>query len=319
MQQQTEAELQARRLNWNLLKTFLVLAESRSVTEAAERLFLRQPTVSHALKQLEEHFNKPLIERRPGRFQLTEAGEALYHEIVEIHGTILRFHTLMREVVEEVKGHVRLLLASHVQCPLFDETLRDFHHRYPQATLSIDVSSSRDAVSEIEARRASMAICLVHHPKPELEYLTVYREFFGLFCGPSHPLFGQDGLDKTALAGQASVSFATDSMTDALRPVALMRAEANLDERVVATSSNLEEVRRMIIAGLGIGPLPLHVVKRDVADGLLWRLPPYEEPPAVDVYLVWNPKARMNRAETAMLNDLRARLMRSDLSTRTYA
>lgn len=318
MSQQTEAERQARRLNWNLLKTFLTLAESSSITEAAERLFLRQPTVSHALKQLEEHFDKTLIERRPGTFQLTEAGEVLYHEIVEVYGTVLRFHTLMREVAEEVKGHVRIALASHVECPLFDQALAAFHIQHPQATLSVDVSTSREALAEVETRRASMAVCLVHKRKPMLEYLLMYREFFGLFCGPSHPLFGQEGLDKTVLAGQTSVSFTTDRMTDALRPVALMRAEANLDGRVIATSSNLEEVRRMIIAGLGIGPLPLHVVKRDLEEGLLWRLPPYDDPPAIDVYLAWNPKARMNRAETEMLAELMGRIESASIGERTY-
>ena len=60
----------------------------------------------------------------------------------------------------------------------------------------------------------------------------------------------------------------------------------------------------MIISGLGIGPLPLHVVREDVERGRLWRLPPYESPPAIDVHVVWNPLAKRNRAEAAMLNGL---------------
>ena len=97
-----------------------------------------------------------------------------------------------------------------------------------------------------------------------------------------------------------------------------MRAEADLDDRVVGTSANLEEVRRMILAGLGIGPLPVHVVRRDVEDGMLWQLPPYDNLPEIDVHVVWNPKAKMNRAETAMLDLLLEQIKQRPIEERTY-
>ena len=90
----------ARELDWNLLRTFLVLAESGSITEAAERLRLKQPTVSAALKRLETRLDKKLIDRRPGHFALAEAGRLLQREAVEIQGAILRLGTAIRDVEE---------------------------------------------------------------------------------------------------------------------------------------------------------------------------------------------------------------------------
>lgn len=312
------AERLARDLDWNLLRTFVVLAESRSVTEAAERLRLKQPTVSNALKRLEDRLGRKLIDRSPGRFGLTEAGRLLHREAIDIHGAILRLGTLMREVQDEVRGHVRIAMASHVVCPLLDDALSAFHRAHPRATLSLEVTASREALASVLARRASLAVCLVRDPSPKLEHRRLYREYFGLFCGPTHPLFGREGLTKADLAGHSSVSFVTDQMGDALRPVALMRAEAQLDDQVVGTSAHLEEVRRMIVAGLGVGPLPIHVVRRDIEDGLLWRIPPYDDPPAIDVHVVWNPKAGMNRAEQALLAALLDRIERTPIEERTY-
>lgn len=60
----------------------------------------------------------------------------------------------------------------------------------------------------------------------------------------------------------------------------------------------------MISAGLGIGPLPIHVAEREVRDGLLWRLPPYDDPPAIDIFLVTNPRARLTRTEQAFIDTL---------------
>jgi DNA-binding transcriptional LysR family regulator len=313
------AERMVRELDWNLLRTFVVLAESRSVTEAAQKLRLAQPSVSTALKRLETHIGKKLIDRSPGHFRLTRAGEMLHRESIDIQGSIFRLSTLMRDITDEVQGHVKLAMASHVVCPLFDEALTHFHAAHPKATLSINVDTSREAIASVTARSASLAICLVKERNPRLEYRRLYREFFGLFCGPTHPLFGRTDLARSDLAGHASVSFETDRLHDVLRPVTLMRAEADLGERIVGTSSHLEEVRRMIIAGLGIGPLPVHVAQRDVDAGLLWQMPPYDKVPEIDVHVVWNPRARLNRAEEAMLGELLARIESTPIEERTYS
>lgn len=307
-----------REMDWNLLRSFVTLAQSRSVTDAAQRLRLTQPSVSTALKRLEDRVGKRLINRSPGRFELTEAGEVLYREALEIQGSILRLSTLMRDMTDEVTGHVRLALASHVVCPLFDQVLAEFHTENPRATLSIEVHSSAQAIEQVSARAASLAICLVHQRNPKLEYLRLYREFFGLFCGPPHPLFGRPDLTRADLAGQSAVSFETDRLQDALKPVTLMRAQAELGDRIIATSSHLEEVRRLIIAGLGIGPLPLHVATRDIRDGLLWQLPPYDQTAPVDVHVVWNPQAALNRAEQSLLNRLAQRIHDTPMEARTY-
>lgn len=74
----------------------------------------------------------------------------------------------------------------------------------------------------------------------------------------------------------------------------------------------------MIIAGLGIGPLPVHVAARDVRDGLLWQLPPYTDLPAIDVHVVWNPKAVKNRAEDLLLAALLEAIEATPMEERTY-
>jgi len=313
-----QAERLARDLDWNLLRTFIVLAQAGSVTRAADRLRLKQPTVSRALKRLEDRLGRKLIHRKPGQFELTEAGALLFREAVEIQGSILRLGILMRDVTDEIRGHVEIAMASHVVSPVFDDTLREFHERHPAASLTINISASKQALEAVTSRQASLAVCLVGERNSKLEYARIYREFFGLFCGPSHALYGREGLTKADLAGQTTVSFVTDRLEDALRPVTLMRAEADLEDRVVGNSAHLEEVRRMIIAGLGVGPLPVHVVKRDIREGLLWQLPPYDTLPQIDVHVVWNPKAKTNRAEKAFLEMLLEKIRETPIEERTY-
>lgn len=306
-------------LDWNLLRTFVVIAEAKSITRAAEWLNLKQPSVSNALRRLEERIGRRLIDRNAIRFELTEVGQLLYDHGVAVFGTISQLPQIVRSVSEDVSGHVTIAVASHVVSPLFDQALFDFHRTYPRATLTLSVMPSSEVARHVRQKRASFGLCLVSAKDPALDYEMFYREFFGFFCGPRHRLFGRKDLTLSDLRGETSVSFQTDHIADALRPVALLRSEARLAEGVVGVSSSLEEVRRMIVAGLGLGPLPLHVARRDVADGLLWRLPPYENPPAIDVFFLTNPEKPLNRAEAALIAGVKAAIAGTPVSERVYA
>lgn len=242
----------------------------------------------------------------------------LYQEAVEIFGTVSRLPVLLRRKGEEVVGQVTIALASHVVSPHLDKVLAEFHQRHPRATFTMDVSTSLNVAAAVLQKRASLGICLVHQRLPQLQYARLFREYFGLFCGPRHKLFGKTGLDLSDLRGETFVSFQTDRLTDALRPVAMMRASAHIDGQRVATSSSLEEVRRLIVCGLGIGSLPLHIARVDEKNGLLWRLPPYQDPPAIDIYLLWNPRAHFNRAEAGLLKMLRSMIEATPMSHRDY-
>ncbi|MGF1622603.1 MAG: LysR family transcriptional regulator [Rhodomicrobiaceae bacterium] len=305
-------------LDWNLLRTFLAVVEEGGVTAAANRLRLKQPTISHALRRLEDRLQKRLIDRGQGRFAVTPAGRLLYQEALEIFGSVSRLSVLIRDMGEEITGHINLAMASHVVSPVLDEALSEFHRAHPSATFGIDIMTSGDAITRVLQKTASFAVGLVHKKHPKLEYTRLFREYFGFYCGPGHRLFGKENLTLADLRGETSVSFRTDRLTDALRPVALLRAEAGLDERVVGVSSHLEEVRRMITAGFGIGPLPVHVARRDAEAGLLWRLPPYDNPPAIDIFIVYNPRTHLNRAERGLIDLLLARLRETPIAARDY-
>ncbi len=305
-------------LDWNLLRTFTVIVEARSITGAGERLGLMQPSVSNALRRLEIHLDCRLIDRRPGRFDLTPAGQRLYDECVALFGTVSGLYALVHDHEEEVFGHVEMALASHVVCPFFDDELAGFHADHPKVTFSASVAPSREVVRQVMLREVALGVCLPGERHPQLEYLPLYRESFGFFCGRPHRLFGRAGLTLADLREEAYVAFRTDRLGDALRPIALLRERERFQGPTVGVSSHLEEVKRMIASGLGFGALPLHVVEHDVKDGTLWRLPPLEDPPSVDVLLVTDPGARRQRAEVLLIERLKAALQRVPIEARTY-
>ncbi len=300
----TRSDRLSRQLDWNLIYTFVVIVEEASITKAAQRLMLRQPTVSNALKRLEQQIGRRLIDRDATGLALTDYGQIFYRRSLEIAGSVNELTGEMTDEQRRVRGHVSIRVASHVVFPPFDAALAQFHEEHPEVTVSLEVLGSADVAASLLNQEAAIGICLQKNRHRRLDYTILFREYFGFFCGPRHPFHGRDDLTLADLRDVGYVSFETDRLSDALRPVALLRAREQIGENVVATSSNLEEVRRMIVAGLGIGPLPVHVVERDVRDGLLWQLPPYERMPAVEVFLVTNPRMRLSTAERTFLDTL---------------
>ncbi|NQV44232.1 MAG: LysR family transcriptional regulator [Rhodospirillales bacterium] len=305
-------------LDWNLLRTYVVIVQSGSITAAANKLLLQQPTISLALQRLESSLGNRLIERGRGTFRLTAVGRELFRECTEIYNNISRLDEVASTMAGQITGDIQVSLASHVITPLLDETLSAFHTAYPSVTYKLKIESSANVAQSVLDKSASAGICLVNKRIPKLDYEVVYREFFGFFCGTPHPLFGKTNLQMKDLQGHAAVSFDTDDVADALRPIALLRRQYELEQRIVGHSPHLEEVRRMIQCGLGIGPLPIHVADRDVSDGLLWRLPPYKNPPAIDIYLITNPGKRHNRAEAKFIATLKEEISTKPMNERTY-
>ncbi len=209
-------------------------------------------------------------------------------------------------------------MASHITCPIVDNALADYHANHPKVTFNMQVLKSRDVERSVVQKDASFGMLLEMEHNPRLHYTHLFREHFGFFCGPGHHLFGVDDVKLSQLQNESMVSFQSDQLSDALRPVALLRISENVRGTVVGTSSHLEEVKRMIINGLGIGPLPVHVVSRDIQDGLLWRLPPYDSRLAIDVNLVTNPRAHLSRAESGLIDQLEMTTSSLTLEERTY-
>ncbi len=295
-------------LDWNLLHTFAVIVQQGGISRAATVLNLTQPAISSALKRLEEQIGCRLIRRGGATFEVTAEGRVLFRESMEILVRINRFNETLSDTKKEIGGIVKLAFASHVVFPFLDRVLKEFHDQYPNVQYQIEVDKSSHIAESVLVNTVTAGICLVYQKHEKLEYEHFFTEHFGLFCGREHRLFGKEGISVEDIRKEDYVSFQTDQMDDALWSVALMRNNNKMTGKIIATSPNLEEVRRLIMAGIGIGPLPIHSVSSHIKRGLLWQLPPYQEAPSVDVFLFTNPSCNFSRAETLFLDFLKEEL-----------
>lgn len=294
----------AHNLDWNLLRTFVVVVEEGSITRAANRLLLQQPAVSMALKRLEQSVGHRLIDRSPGRFELTEAGVRLHALCRDIFTSIVRLPEAMETSGEEVAGHIAIHTVSHAMNPAWDRAIADFFKRYPRVTVGVTVETTTDVIRSVERGVATLGLSDGIIPEA-LEKTPFCYERYALYCGRSHRLFGAADARLEDLRGEPYVSFLADVLGGPhMGPVTAVRAIGSFGQQVRALAFNVEEVLRLVIANAGIGMLPVHLAGRALDAGELWQLPPYADLPVTETFRITNPGATLNPAERAFLTHI---------------
>ena len=284
-------------LNWNLLRVFYMIAKEQGITKAAKRLGLSQPSVSNALQKLDAQLECQLVFRDSRHFELTARGDKIFQECRDIFQSAERITLLVRDAEDEERGQVRYQIISNLVSPMLDELLRLYHQRFPSVAFHSEVQNSQSIVRAIQQGRAAIGICLLAKPLVNLPSIRLFREEFRVFCGAEHPLFGQDTVSLRDLQREPFISFACATEGMGLEPMSVLREGTRVGNRINGLSTNSEEVRRMIVAGLGIGILPLMTAQEDIRRGDLWPLKITDETIGADVYLVHAPLEKLSPSE----------------------
>ena len=294
-----------RNLDWNLLYTFLVIVNEGGISAAARRLSLSQPSVSNALKRLEDHFSTRLILRKKGVFSLTLDGMRIYEYASSVSRIISTMANQFVDQQDLIQGELKIEVASHLFCPAFDITLAEYHNQYPNVLFNINTFPSSDIVSHVAEGELHIGLCNKKVSKTGIRCDFLGYEKMGFFCGSSHHLFGKKDLTIEDIKGIPYVSFESDQPGEGLDAIAQFREENRFWGKLTAVSSNLEEIRRLIQLGLGFGALTVESAQPYVEQGLLWPLPPYESLPVTEVFLVTPESIALKDIEIQFINLLR--------------
>ncbi len=294
------------KLNWSLLYTFLVIAEEKSISLAAVRLNLTQSAVSHSLKRLETQVGVRLIERSHRRFSLTEQGLILHETASSIYSKITQLDSQLNRGGESISDTLTLWVLSRIVSDTFDEFLIRFRQHYPQIKINMEMLTSAEILQKIGKNASGIGLSLCRQEVKNINRIFLIPQRYGLYCGKYHPLFAKEHIRKSDLVSQNFVSFFSEQLGDALSPLAVFRDKQQFTGEVVASTNNLDEVKRLLYVGYGIGCLPDNAAKKDVLEGNLRRLPPEKGIVDVPIYIVWNQQRKLKPAEVAFIDSLQA-------------
>ncbi|MFE7515476.1 LysR substrate-binding domain-containing protein [Streptomyces sp. NPDC057540] len=138
------------------LRTFLAVAQTLSFTRAAERLGLRQSTVSQHVRRLEEAAGRPLFARDTHRVELTEDGEAMLgfaRTILQAHERAAAFFGGTR-----LRGRLRFGASEDFVTTRLPEILESFRREHPEVDLELTVELSGTLQARLAAGRLDLIL-----------------------------------------------------------------------------------------------------------------------------------------------------------------
>lgn len=291
-----------RNLDWNLLKVFHEIAQAGGVSRAAGKMSRQQPAISNALKRLEDYVGVVLCRRGPQGFELTDEGRALAQICEHVHKSVRLIPDSVGEASATLSGQLRMIMVQNVVSPAFDHTIASFSQAHPSVELLINIALLQEVEEAIDKGDAEIGVAPVFREVPGLRYDVLYREQHRPFCGRRHHLFGKTISDAAVLGEEAFVL----PLAEEAGAVTQYRERYGWGRRCVAQSPYLDEVRRMVVAGMGIGFLPEEMLEKDVTLGLLWPLMERQAEAQDDIFVISNPQSSRTLAIRRFLDLLQA-------------
>ncbi|MFQ6328536.1 LysR substrate-binding domain-containing protein [Nocardia sp. CWNU-33] len=133
------------------LECFVAVLDFGSVTEAAARLHMSQPALSHQIAALEREIGTPVVERLPRGVRPTAAGRAIVMDARAALAAAERVVATGRAVARGAEGQLRIACAESMTAGLLAPVLRAWHRRHPGVHLALTELASADALAELVA------------------------------------------------------------------------------------------------------------------------------------------------------------------------
>ncbi|MEJ3657192.1 LysR family transcriptional regulator [Actinomycetes bacterium KLBMP 9759] len=266
------------------LQTFLAVAQTRSFTQAAARLGIRQPTVSQHVRKLEEMTGRTLVQRDTHTVEITGDGEAM----IGFARAILASHEHAASYFrgEQPHGRLRIGMSDDLALTRLPQILRDFRRANPLVDLELTIDQSGTLHRRLENDRLDLFVG--KRPRGEDQGTLVKRDRM-VWVGaaatridPSRPLplvvYPNPSLSRTAM------QHALDRTNTTYRSACICRGVNGL---IAAVS-----------AGIGISAMAGSLVPVQLTRlGAQHRLP---ELGFIDLVLITNPRTEHRPATRAL-------------------
>ena len=159
------------------------IAECGSITAAAKKLFVSQPSLSQMLRQLEQETGLPIFDRSTSPMRLTYAGEKYLHAAERILAANAELDSQLREIRHEHAGRLRLGISVTRAMQVMPLVMPIFQQQYPNVSLQMTESGSANLEELLRGGSIDLAFAALESTSPSLAYELLEKETIGVLAG----------------------------------------------------------------------------------------------------------------------------------------
>ena len=247
------------------------IAQTNSVSRAAELNGISQSAASQLLRQLEKQLGVDLIDRSTRPVKLTSAGK-LYSEacrdIVRRYGEM---ESQLEALRKELAGTVRVVSIYSIGLYEMARIKEKFEALHSDANVHLDYMRPEKVYDAIANDQTDLGLVSYPSSTKDIQAIPWRLENMVLVCHPSHELAKKRSLAPKDMEGQEFVSFDPDLLIR--KALDRFFRDHGVHRRVVLEFDNIQMIKEALMIGSGISVLPERTVRHEAIEGRLVRLP----------------------------------------------
>ncbi len=273
------------------LRYIIAVAREHHFGRAAQACHVSQPTLSVAIKKLEDELGVLLFERGKNDIRITPQGEKILAQAQTVLEEVEKLRAIATAGQDQLAEPLRLGAIYTIGPYLLPHLIPELHERNPKMPLIIEENYTARLTEKLRQGELDAILIALPFDEPGLLTLPLYREPFMVVMPGSHPWREKDSIDIDELAGENLLLLgAGHCFRDQVLEVCPACARAGNENSLGRTleGSSLETIRHMVASGVGLTVLPCTAVAADRYEQRLLAIKRFTPPvPERTVALAW--------------------------------
>lgn len=233
------------------LRAFVHASQTGSISKAADRLNLSQPSISLQIKGLEEELDTTLFERRGPRIKITPAGKILYDLTLPL---IEGMDTLAEEFASRLgdvdSGTLDIAAGESTILYILPKYVEEFGKRYPNIQIRLRNVTGRDGMALLKADEADFAVGSMLNQVEDMNYFPIFTFDPVLIMPLNHPLGEKDEIHLEDITPYGLILPPRHLST--WRMVKLAFQQHNIPYKVTLEAGGWEVIKKYVELSMGI-------------------------------------------------------------------
>ena len=285
-----------------VLKYFLEAARESSMTRAADRLCISQPTMSKQLKDLENELGVKLFVRSNYSIKLTEAGMILKDRAEDIVNLVDKTINEFKNLEDFASGDIYVGAAESDSVKYFAEAVKDLQKKYPKIRCNVYSGNREDVCEKLDKGLLDFAIVLSFVDVTKYNFLKVPAyDIWGILMKKNDPIAKKKKLSTSDLIKLPLITSRQWLNQDLSQWFGKKSEIIN----VVATYNLAFNASIMVKAGMGYALILDKIIDTSKSSELTFL--PLKNTPKAEMYIIWRKHQTFSHVSKLLLDELSRR------------
>ncbi|WP_124065851.1 LysR family transcriptional regulator [Clostridium sp. E02] len=266
------------------LRTYIAVAETLKMSEAAKRLYLSQPTVSQSIAELEKEYETTFFKRSPKQLELTPMGTLFWDRALNVLNSYETLNQSMKN--SSVIRPLRVGATLSIGDTLISDIIQTLQECHPDISCSVFIENTRILENRLIHNEIDLALVEGVILNDKIHTEPIMEDELQLVCSKSHPFSGRDTINAGDLCNCDFILREVGSGTRSIFEN-LMQTH-HIPYTVKWESYSGSAILDSVARNLGIGVISTRYVKNNSMLDVLKTLPIKDMPMNRYFYLCYN-------------------------------